>query len=61
MIPNHADVSDLLARWARERPAATALTFGGTRRTWAELAERSGASLPACAQRASNPTTASQC
>ena len=40
MIPNHADVSDLLARWARERPAATALTFGGTRRTWAELAKR---------------------
>jgi hypothetical protein len=40
MILNHADVSDLLARWARERPAATALTFGGTRRTWAELAER---------------------
>ena len=40
MIPNHADVSDLLARWARERPAATALTFGETRRTWAQLAER---------------------
>jgi len=40
MIPNHADVSDLLARWARERHAATALTFGETRRTWAELAER---------------------
>lgn len=40
MIPNHADVSDLLARWARERPAAIALTFGETRRTWAQLAER---------------------
>ena len=40
MIPNHADVSHLLAHWARERPAATALTFGETRRTWAQLAER---------------------
>ena len=40
MIPKHANVSDLLARGARERPAASALTFGETRRTWAELAER---------------------
>lgn len=40
MIPNHADFSDMLARWARERPTATALVFADTHRTWAELAER---------------------
>src|SRR6478672_7593115 len=40
MIPNHADFSDMLARWARERPGALAVTFGETRRTWAQLAQR---------------------
>jgi acyl-CoA synthetase (AMP-forming)/AMP-acid ligase II len=40
MIPNHADFSDMLAHWAKQRPDATAITFGDTRRTWAELAER---------------------
>ena len=40
MTPNHPDVSDLLARWTRERPSATALTFGEKRRNWAQLAER---------------------
>ena len=40
MIPNHADFSDMLARWARERPGALALAFGETRRTWAQLAQR---------------------
>jgi len=40
MIRHHADFSDMIAHWARERPGATALTFGQTRRSWAELAER---------------------
>jgi acyl-CoA synthetase (AMP-forming)/AMP-acid ligase II len=40
MIPNHADFSDMLARWAREQPDALAVTFGETRRTWAQLAQR---------------------
>jgi acyl-CoA synthetase (AMP-forming)/AMP-acid ligase II len=40
MIPNHANATALLVHWARERPAGTALTFGETRRTWAQLAER---------------------
>ena len=40
MIPDHADFSDMLARWARERPDATAITFGDTRRSWSQLAVR---------------------
>jgi len=40
MIPTHADFADLLARWARELPDGTALVFGPTRRTWAQLRER---------------------
>ena len=40
MIPNHADFSDMLAHWVRERPAATALEFGDTRLSWTQLAER---------------------
>ena len=40
MIPDHADFSDMLARWATERPDATAITFGETRCSWAQLAER---------------------
>ena len=34
MIPDHADFSDMLVHWARERPAGLALAFAGTRRTW---------------------------
>lgn len=40
MIPAHADFADLLSRWARELPDGTALVFGSTRRTWAQLRER---------------------
>jgi acyl-CoA synthetase (AMP-forming)/AMP-acid ligase II len=40
MIPDHADFSDLLARWATEQPDATAIVFGDTRRSWAQLRER---------------------
>ena len=40
MIPDHADFSDMLACWAAQRPDATAITFGDTRRSWAQLAER---------------------
>ena len=40
MIPNHADFSDMLAHWVRERPAATALEFGDKRLSWTQLAER---------------------
>ena len=40
MIPNHADFSDMLSRWARERPDGLAVSFGDTRRTWAHLVER---------------------
>lgn len=40
MIPNHADFSDMLARWARERPDGLAVSFGETRRTWSQLVER---------------------
>ena len=40
MIPNHADFSAMLAHWASRSPEATALTFGDTRRSWAQLAER---------------------
>ncbi len=40
MIPDHADFSDMLARWARERPDGLALAFGQTHRTWAQLSER---------------------
>ena len=40
MIPNHADFSGMLAHWAAQRPDATAITFGDTRRSWAQLAER---------------------
>ena len=39
-IPDHADFSDMIAHWAAERPDAPAITFGETRRTWAQLAER---------------------
>jgi acyl-CoA synthetase (AMP-forming)/AMP-acid ligase II len=40
MVPNHADFSDLLNHWVRERPDATAITFGPMRRSWSQLAER---------------------
>ena len=40
MIPDHADFSDMLSRWARERPQADALIFGERRLSWAQLAER---------------------
>ena len=40
MIPNHADFSDMLAHWARERPTATAIKFADAQLSWAELAER---------------------
>ena len=35
-----ADFTAILARWEAERPDAVAITFGGTHRTWAELAHR---------------------
>ena len=41
MIPDHADFSAMLARWATELPDAPAIVFGDTRRTWAQLRERS--------------------
>jgi len=40
MIPDHADFSDMLARWATQQPDAPAIIFGETRRTWAQLRER---------------------
>jgi acyl-CoA synthetase (AMP-forming)/AMP-acid ligase II len=40
MIPDHADFSDMLARWATERPQADALVFGERRLSWAQLADR---------------------
>ena len=40
MIPDHADFSAMLSRWATELPDAPAIVFGDTRRTWAQLRER---------------------
>jgi acyl-CoA synthetase (AMP-forming)/AMP-acid ligase II len=40
MIPRHTDLNAMLAHWVAQRPDATALTFGETRRSWAQLAER---------------------
>jgi len=40
MIPDHADFSAMLARWATQQPDAPAIVFGDTRRTWAQLRER---------------------
>lgn len=40
MIPDHADFSDMLARWATERPQAPALIFGEHRLSWSQLAQR---------------------
>jgi acyl-CoA synthetase (AMP-forming)/AMP-acid ligase II len=44
------DYTQIVARWAAERPDAVALSYSGTRRTWAELARRIG--QIAAAQRA---------
>lgn len=40
MIPDHSDFSAMLAHWAAQRPDAIAITFGETRRSWAQLATR---------------------
>jgi acyl-CoA synthetase (AMP-forming)/AMP-acid ligase II len=40
MTTQLTDFTAIVARWEAERPDALALSFGGTHRTWAELARR---------------------
>jgi acyl-CoA synthetase (AMP-forming)/AMP-acid ligase II len=56
-----ADFTAILAHWETTQPDAVAISFGGTHRTWAQLAQRvrrnaAGSAPPAC-----SPATASPC
>ena len=48
-----ADFTAILASWEAQQPDAVAITFGGSNRTWAELAHACAAPPRRCGPRGS--------